>query len=96
MNEWSTATPLLPAGSGIWSAIVTLRPGDYSFKVASEDWKTVVLGSEGEKPIFGTTERMPLAYGANDIALKIKSAKAYRFALRADDTGQANLSISSE
>jgi CubicO group peptidase (beta-lactamase class C family) len=96
MNEWSTATPLLPAGPGVWSAIATLRPGDYSFKVASEDWKTVVLGLEGEQPILGTTEQMPLAYGANDIALKIKSAKAYRFALRADDTGQANLSISSE
>ncbi len=93
MNGWSTSTPLTPAGTGEWSTTLTLNPGDYSFKIASEDWKSIVLGSEGDKPILGATNGMPLSYGANDVALKIASSGEYRFTLRADDTGSASLSV---
>lgn len=93
MNGWSTTMPLRSVGTGRWSTALALQPGDYTFKIASEDWKSLVLGTDNIKPIVGTVDRIPLASGANDIALKVASPGEYRFTLQADDTGSASLSI---
>jgi hypothetical protein len=48
MNGWTIDDELTYLGGRMYSISVELAPGDYQFKVASEDWATVNLGGLSE------------------------------------------------
>lgn len=93
MNEWSTANPLRPAGKDSRSTELSLRAGTYQLKVASEDWKTVDLGTS--EPVKMAPEGAPveLQFLGSNIDLAITEPGKYRFTLTGFRAGEPTLSI---
>ena len=92
MNDWSTAARLQPGASGVWQVDVALKPGDYEFKIGSEDW-TLAIGIEGGEPLTDATKDKALSSDGGNVPLKIVQPATYRFTIHADETGVATLSI---
>lgn len=44
-NDWGIANEMHYTGAGGYEAIIEIEPGEYQFKVASDDWATVNLGA---------------------------------------------------
>lgn len=83
MNNWGTTAPLTQAGT-IWAAEMELAAGHYIFKLGSEDWATVDLGSpDGSKiPADSSANLRP---GGANITVDIPEAGLWRFILDATD-----------
>jgi CubicO group peptidase (beta-lactamase class C family) len=92
MNDWSTATRFQSEASGVWQADIALKPGNYEFKIGSEDW-TLGFGIEGDVSLTGATKDQVLSTDGGNIPLKIAKPGTYRFTFHADETGLATLSI---
>lgn len=94
MNDWGTQTRLEPADDGKLSALVTLPKGTYKFKVASEDWKAVDLGSIGSDA--NTSDGTPHAIGpaGEDLMLTVAEPSNYRVTLDSNGSGTLQLSVS--
>ena len=71
MNGWSTDDQLFFDGSHVYSAVLALTPGNYEFKIASEDWSAVDLGAgqAGNQLNFG--EALTLAAVGGDIGFTL-------------------------
>lgn len=91
MNDWATTTKLTEERGGAYSTELPLHPGDYEFKIASNDWKTVDLGSE--KGITDEVTKADLAPGGSNTPLKITMGGIYRFTLEANESGIATISV---
>jgi pullulanase len=64
-------------GNSIYALKLDMVPGDYVFKVASNDWSTVNMGTA--LPVTLGAE-LPISQGSNDnIPIKITKAATYRF-----------------
>jgi 1,4-alpha-glucan branching enzyme len=54
-NQWSaTATPMQKDGSGVWTAVIPLKPGKYQYKfVVDGNWKQDPLNPDAADDTFG-------------------------------------------
>jgi CubicO group peptidase (beta-lactamase class C family) len=50
MNDWGISARLVPAGPGVYAAVLELPAGEHRFKFASQDWRTVDLGAAAGPP----------------------------------------------
>jgi len=91
MNDWGLRDKMQQLSPGVYSATVKLEKGDYEFKVASEDWKTVDLGGSGKPVAAG----MPaaLALRGDNMKLSVSAPASYQFKLDVSQP-QPSLSIS--
>lgn len=91
MNEWGTTNRMTPVGRDRFETIIDLPAGTQSFKIASEDWRSFVLGGpKGAATIDRPVDLSP--EGAN-IELSVSREGKYRVLLDAPDTGQAVLRV---
>ena len=92
MNDWGTQTRLEPAVGDKFTAMVSLPKGSYQFKVASEDWKTVDLGSIGSDA--NTNDGAPHAVGTAGGNLVLTVAEPARYRVTLDTGGGTTLQLS--
>lgn len=91
MNGWGTADRMTVVGRSRFQAVIDLPAGTQSFKIASEDWRSFVLGGSGGMATIGRPIQLT-AEGA-DIEISIAQGGKYRILLEAPDTGQAVLRV---
>jgi hypothetical protein len=94
MNEWGLRDQLRVVAPGVYSATVNLDKGDYQFKVASEDWKTVDLGGTDSKPMAAGAAATLYRSGEN-LNLSVASPSQYTFKVDAS-AGQPQVSVSAQ
>lgn len=93
MNGWSTATPLVREDAG-WTVTTDLAPGDYKFKLGSDDWRAADYGTgTGESVTIGGPPTPLVPHGGN-VRLAVTRKGSYRFLLKVDRDGRAQLAIS--
>jgi D-alanyl-D-alanine-carboxypeptidase/D-alanyl-D-alanine-endopeptidase len=95
MNDWSLRDPLKAAAPQHYSATLTLAKGDYQFKVASADWKTVDLGGSANAPLTPGAAAALHQFGGN-LTLSVASAARYVFTVDASTPGQPKLMVKTE
>ena len=87
-NGWGTDNEMAFTGAAGYRADIDLEAGEYSFKVASEDWSTVNIGA-GEASTLG--EGVPLAVvdgpGTPNLSATIAEAGSYTFTLDLSRSG---------
>lgn len=91
MNDWGTSAKMTSIGRNRFAATLHIPAGPQSFKLASEDWNTFVLGASGQTSLakIGALD----AEGA-DIKVDFPAGGKYRFVMDAPDSAQATLTIS--
>lgn len=78
MNGWSASTPLNKLEDDRYTVDVSLDAGDHEFKLASEDWETVALGTAPDGPkIEDQVTDFPLEAGPN-AAMRVRKRGVYR------------------
>jgi CubicO group peptidase (beta-lactamase class C family) len=92
MNDWGIQTKLEPTDGGKLSAMVQLAKGSYQFKVASEDWKRVDLGSIGSDA--NTDDGAPHAVGTAGEKLMLKVAEPSRYRVTLETNNGTTLLLS--
>ncbi|GAB2871104.1 hypothetical protein GCM10027277_45600 [Pseudoduganella ginsengisoli] len=92
MNDWGAVTRLAPAGNSAYSVTVPLAAGSHVFKVASEDWKTVDLGSTGMDASVGDSAPHVVGIAGENMTLSVQQAGDYCFTLSAAN-GRLTLSV---
>lgn len=92
MNGWDTRTRLEPDAAGQLSAMLSLAKGSYEFKVASEDWKTVNLGSIGSDA--NVDDGAPRAVGTAGENLLLTVAEPARYRVTLDISAGTLLHVS--
>lgn len=91
MNDWGSSATMTSIGHNRFAATLPITAGRQSFKIASDDWATFVLGA------YGTTsvgEVKMLDAEGPDIRVDFPNDGMYRFVMNAPDSGQATLTIS--
>lgn len=78
MNDWGLADPMVYQGNGVYETTIDLAIDSYQFKIASEDWSTVVLGYDGNVNI--NTPQMLFSGGGN-VVISPEQALPYVFTL---------------
>lgn len=91
MNDWSTANRMVPLGRNRFQSVVDLPAGTQSFKIASEDWRSFVLGGSAGTATIGRP--VQLSPEGSNVEIPIARTGKYRFLLDALDTGQAVLRV---
>ncbi|QSX41131.1 alpha-1,6-glucosidase domain-containing protein [Shewanella cyperi] len=97
LNGWGTGNPLQYVGNGEYRVAITLAPGDYEFKLASEDWSTVDFGGVSADVADveeGVVEQLA-AKGAN-LKFSATLAATYVFSLDASDKDNPQLTVYNE
>lgn len=94
MNDWGLRDQLRAVAPGVYTTTVKLDKGDYQFKVASEDWKTVDLGGSESKPLAAGIVAM-LARAGENINLSVASPSTYTFKVDASGV-QPRMSVSAQ
>jgi hypothetical protein len=86
-NAWDTTHNMtFDAKSASYVMQIELGPGDYEFKVASEDWSTVNLGPAGDPHVqLGVPAPMVTNYSDANMLLEIVDPGAYTFRLDTSD-----------
>ena len=82
-NDWGTADEAHYAGGGEYEALIAIEPGDYEFKVASEDWATVNLGGGASNTVTLGAAFGDLVDGGGNLSISITAADEYLFTLDA-------------
>jgi CubicO group peptidase (beta-lactamase class C family) len=90
MNDWDTSTQMASIGDNRFAATLHVPAGMQSFKLASSDWKTFVLGGSVQSGLVGATALDP---EGPDVKLSFPVEGMYRFMMDAPDSAQANLTI---
>lgn len=93
MNGWGVDDALNFDGSHIYTAILSLVPGNYEFKVASEDWSTVDFGAGQAGNQLQLGSPLELAPVGGDIGITITEAGDYQFELRGPDIGAPVMTV---
>jgi len=94
MNDWSTQHALTPVSDGVFAIEMPLVPGDWEFKIASDDWTSVDLGVAGGTPAINqdATAIKLLSRGAN-IRVSVRDSGLYRFTLTSAANGDPTLAV---
>ena len=81
-NSWGTANEMTFQTAAIYRTDLTLEPGEYQFKIASEDWATVNIGA-ADDPVVVLGEPLTLADedGPANLQTTIAEADSYAFTL---------------
>ena len=82
MNGWGTQNPLAATDAGQYSTKLALVPGNYQFKVASEDWRAIELGGDKANEVIAPGAEQTLYEAGEDIALEVKQAASYSFTVK--------------
>jgi CubicO group peptidase (beta-lactamase class C family) len=90
MNDWNTSAPMIAIGSNRFAAALHVSAGAQSFKLASEDWATFVLGGFTQAGLAGAKT---LDAEGPDIKIDFPTSGFYRFVMDAPDSAQATLTI---
>ena len=90
MNDWDTSAKMTSVGHNRFSATLRVSAGPQSFKLASEDWSTFVLGAPGQTSL---AKIKVLDADGPDIKVDFPTEGKYRFVLDAPDSAQATLTI---
>jgi CubicO group peptidase (beta-lactamase class C family) len=93
MNGWAATQKLAPAGEGVLATELDLAAGDYQFKLGSEDWKSVDLGSAADGSIAEGAAGHALIQGGGNVRLTVLRPGRYRFELRPAADGAATLAV---
>jgi pullulanase len=89
---WNTNDPLLFVGNKTYVTSITLTAGDYLFKLASEDWSTVNIGSGSiNNAVLNTATPLD---GGGDMNLTIAEDGIYTFSIDASDTAVPVVTVS--
>jgi len=95
MNDWGTNLVFAREGVSELALIVTLDPGLYGFKVATEDWLEADLGAvdiAGKAVVL--TEVIELMQGSTEmLELNVPATATYRMVLGESDTGAITLRV---
>lgn len=90
MNDWDIGTKMNSIGDNRFAVTLHIPAGQQSFKLASEDWSTFVLGASGSP---GLIKANSLDTEGPDIKIAFPTAGLYRFSLYAPDSGLAKLTV---
>ena len=90
MNDWGTSAKMISIGHNRFAATLHISAGPQSFKLASEDWSTFVLGASGQTSLVKVKA---LDAEGPDIKVDFPTEGMYRFVLDAPDGAQATLAI---
>ena len=90
MNNWGTSAIMTSLGHHRFAAILHVHAGPQSFKLASEDWSTFVLGASGQTSL---SKIEALDVEGPDIKINFPADGKYRFVLEAPDSARATLTI---
>ncbi len=93
-NDWATNMPMKAFAPQRFIATTASKvpAGRVEFKIASEDWSTVDLGSTA-KVIGGTHRPIALSFGGGNLVLDLPKPGRYRFELDARDHSTAYLRV---
>ena len=93
MNGWGTSDAMTYIGGGQYMLTVTLEAGSVGFKIASEDWATVNLGSgEADAGVDLNREELLGSPGEN-MTLNVAEAGEYTFLFDASNANELELSV---
>ena len=98
MNGWGTDDAMTYKGDGIYEVSIALTAGEeYQFKVASDDWATVNLGTpDGDSQVILEGDEVALATSNNNIIMTPANSTDYLFTLNASDTSAPTLTVAVE
>jgi len=89
MNDWGLHDRMQLLAPSVYAATVQLAKGDYEFKLASEDWEALDLGSSG-KPL-AVDAPATLSRRGENLKLSVTNPASYQFKL---DLSQAHPQLS--
>ncbi|MFA9218959.1 MAG: hypothetical protein ACEQSK_17890 [Sphingomonadaceae bacterium] len=92
MNDWGLRDPMQATAPGHYRAVVRLDKGEYQFKVASEDWKSVDLGGSDSRALAAGAAATLQSSGEN-LTLSVPGPSSYSFNIDAS-VAPPRLSIS--
>ena len=90
MNDWGTTAEMASIGHNRFAATLRIPAGLQSFKLASEDWRTFVLGASGQTNL--AVVKALDAEGQN-ITVNFPAEGSYRFVIEAPDSAMPTLTI---
>jgi hypothetical protein len=90
MNDWDIGDKMNSIGDNHFAVTLRIPAGQQSFKLASEDWSTFILGASGSARLIKANS---LDTEGPDIKIEFPTAGLYRFSLHAPDSGAATLSV---
>lgn len=91
MNDWGTSNEMKRSGRDRFQVILSLSPGEHTFKVASQDWQGFVLGNS--EAAASLRRPLHLSPEGGNIMIRVQKAGEYQFVLDAPGTGDAVLRI---
>ncbi len=95
LTDWQSGAALTYVGNGKYGASVYLQPGEYRFKIASDDWTRVRLQfGDLSAPEGGLT--LLDAGDDGQILIRVTGAGLYRFVLDAHDPQSKTLSVTTD
>lgn len=93
MNQWSTSAPLVRQSADAYWAELMLKPGEYQFKLGSEDWKQADFGTSAGETISTDGLAVSLIQHGGNVQLSITKPATYRFAFRLTPDGKGSLVV---
>lgn len=93
MNQWSTSAPLVRQSADAYWAELVLQPGEYQFKLGSEDWKQADFGTSAGETIATDGSAVALIQHGGNVRLSITKPATYRFAFRLTPDGKGSLVV---
>jgi CubicO group peptidase (beta-lactamase class C family) len=90
MNDWGTSAKMAAIGKNRFAATLHIPAGPQSFKLATEDWSTFVLGGFVRSGVAGIKT---LDTEGPDIRIDFPTDGMYRFVMDAPDSAEATLTI---
>lgn len=99
MNGWGTDNELTYQGSRVYKVAMDIDPGEYEFKVASEDWATVnfgALSSDASDKAVTVGQPTLLAATNDNLLLTIDEADRYVFVFDVTDINSPTVAVYKE
>jgi CubicO group peptidase (beta-lactamase class C family) len=90
MNDWGTSAKMASIGRNRFAVTLQIAAGPQSFKLASEDWGTFVLGASGQTSI---SKIETLDAEGPDIKVSFPTDGKYCFVMEAPDSARVTLTI---
>ncbi|MES2129303.1 MAG: alpha/beta hydrolase-fold protein [Pseudomonadota bacterium] len=91
MNDWGIANPMRGDGDR-YAVTLSLKSGQYEFKVGSEDFQTVDFGALAGQQVFSGADKTLVPGGAN-VALKVEGEGSFTFTLDASKPYEPTISV---
>jgi hypothetical protein len=96
MNNWTTQNSLVAANKTLHETTIALLTGSYEFKVATEDWRVVDLGQEGQIAPIENTDSIKLIGTGGNIKLRVVRDSICTFKVDSSKVVQPQLTVRCE